>query len=126
MIVRAGKQRGLGSWDPPADYDDGRLLVRPRDYLAFADGEAVNFTMRELGLLVELYRGAGKIRSRVELRDAVWGEGTVAARSVDTGIARLRSKLDLVLPDLSYVHSYHGAGYDFFQDDAYEDGAPPG
>jgi DNA-binding response OmpR family regulator len=121
VIVRPGKQRGLGEYDPPEDYDDGRLSVRPRDYLAFADGEAIHFANRQLGMLVELYRTEPRIRSREELRTAVWGpSATVSLRSVDVVVKRVREKLDLTLPDLSYIHSFHGLGYAFYQKDFYD------
>ena len=120
MIIRAGEQQGLGELNPPSDYDDGRLVIRPRQYLALADGEPIPFTTRELGLLVELSRHEGRIRSREQILRVVWGrDSDVSQRSVDVLVARVRSKLDLALPDLSYVHSYHGLGYDFSKDAAY-------
>jgi DNA-binding response OmpR family regulator len=118
--VRAAEQHGLGELDPPPDYDDGRLEIRPRRFLALADGEPVQLTTRELALLVELRRHESVIRSREQLRAGVWGEDAdVSLRSVDVLVARVRSKLDDALPDLSYIHSYHGFGYDFSRDKAY-------
>jgi DNA-binding response OmpR family regulator len=120
VIVRAAKQHGLGERDAPGDYDDGRLVIRAQRYLALGDGEPIPFTTRELGLLVELFRHEGQIRSREQLIKAVWGPwAKIALRSVDVLVARTRSKLDAALPDLSYIHSYHGHGYDFAKDKAY-------
>lgn len=116
MIIRPTEQRGLSASNAPSDYDDGRLIIRPTHYLAFADGKALSLTMRELGLLVELSRHVGSIRSRKQLVKAVWGPSAdISPRAVDVIVARLRAKLDDALPDLSYIHSYHERGYGFDQ-----------
>jgi DNA-binding response OmpR family regulator len=105
-------QRGLGTTDPAPDYDDGRLCVRPRDYLALADGAVLPLTVQDLALLAALTRNAGRVITRQDLREAAWEED-VNARAVDTAVARLRSKLAGALPEISYIHTHFRIGYRF-------------
>ena len=113
-IIRATDQYGIGDADPPRNYDDGRLCIRPRDFLALADGQALSLTARQLGLLAELSRFAGTTRTREELRDAVWGPNAeVSLRAVDVVVSRVRAKLDDAFPDLDYIQLEEGVGYQF-------------
>ena len=66
-------QRGLGQVDPAPDFDDGWLQVKPRDYIASANGVVLQLPVRQLALLAELTRSPGRVRTRDELFDAVWG-----------------------------------------------------
>ena len=106
--------RGLGPSDPAPDYDDGRLVIRARDYVASIDGHTVSIPVGELALLAELARHAGRVRTREQLLDAVWGDPAAATvRSVDTAVARLRSTLQQAMPELSYIHTHIKVGYRF-------------
>jgi phosphate regulon transcriptional regulator PhoB len=71
--------------------------------------EEVELTATEFKLLVELMQHAGKVRTREQLLDTVWGyqfEGY--ARTVDTHVRRLRAKLGEAA-DL--VETVRGVGY---------------
>lgn len=58
------------------------------------DGESVNLTKTEYMLLTTLAGEPGRIFSREELMDRVWGDGCfVEVRTVDVHITRLRKKL---------------------------------
>jgi two-component system, OmpR family, phosphate regulon response regulator PhoB len=75
------------------------------------NGEEVFFTATEFKLLVELMRDRGKVKSRDQLLDKVWGyhfEGY--ARTVDTHVRRLRQKLG---PYADWVETVRGVGYRF-------------
>jgi DNA-binding response OmpR family regulator len=109
--------RGLGNEDPCPDYDDGRLAIRPRDYVASIDGHTIAIPVRELALLAELARHSGRVRTREQLLAAVWGDHEVATvRTVDTAIARLRSTLQQAIPAVSYIHTHIKVGYRFEPD----------
>jgi DNA-binding response OmpR family regulator len=111
---RAEEMHGLGDNDPAPDYTDGRLEVRPRDFVALADGEHLDLTPLELALLAELTRYEGAVRTRNQLLDSVWGpDATVSARNVDLRVMRLRDKLAERIPDVAYIHTHAGIGYRF-------------
>jgi DNA-binding response OmpR family regulator len=99
----------------------GELEIRPADHLAFAHGRAISLSVRELDLLAALARREGRIVSREELYQTVWGAPLRADdRSVDVYIHKLRSKLALALPEWHFIHTHFGFGYRF----AAESGPP--
>ncbi|MGO4547573.1 response regulator transcription factor [Paenibacillus sp. 2TAB23] len=58
-------------------------------------GKEIELTPKEYDLLLKLYTNRGKIFTRTELLDYVWGyDYTGDTRTVDTHIQRLRKKLD--------------------------------
>ena len=72
----------------------GPLLVDPGAHQARLDGEELELTRTEFGLLNLLLRNKGRAFSRAYLHDAVWGEPAVEGdRSVDNTVLRLRKKL---------------------------------
>jgi DNA-binding winged helix-turn-helix (wHTH) protein len=109
------RQRGLGANEPLPDYDDGRLAIRPADYVATADGAILPLKLRELGLLAALANSAGRVVTRGELLERVWesGDGGITPRAVDACVARLRAALGAALPELSYIHTHARIGYRF-------------
>ncbi|SDN61990.1 two-component system response regulator CreB [Polaromonas sp. JS666] len=75
-------------------------------------GRPLNLTRREFGLLADLLRHRGRIRSRDELLNAVWGAGTDSTdRTVDTHIKTLRAKLQEIAPGHDCITTHRGMGY---------------
>jgi DNA-binding response OmpR family regulator len=92
----------------------GELEVRPSEHLAIAGGRALALSVRELALLAALARRQGRIVSREELYDTVWGEPLRATdRSVDVYVHKLRTKLASALPEWQFIHTHFGFGYRF-------------
>jgi DNA-binding response OmpR family regulator len=90
----------------------GDLEIRPTDHLAFADGRSLSLSVRELDLLAALARREGRIVSREELYQTVWGAPLRSDdRSVDVYVHKLRSKLALALPEWTFIHTHFGFGY---------------
>ncbi len=72
----------------------GPLRLNPEAYQATLDGETLDLTRTEFGLLHLLLRNPGRVFSRSYLLDTVWGETYVTGdRSVDNAVLRLRKKL---------------------------------
>jgi DNA-binding response OmpR family regulator len=87
----------------------GPLALDPPAHLARLDGEPLDLTRTEFGLLHLLLRNRGRAFSREYLRDAVWGEPVVDGdRSVDNAILRLRKKLG---PLGDWIETVWGVGY---------------
>ena len=85
------------------------LLVDTQAHRASLNGREIVLTATEFRLLEDLMRHVGTVRTREQLLNAVWGysfEGY--ARTVDTHIRRLRTKLDGDGPALETVR---GVGY---------------
>src|SRR3954471_4488905 len=90
------------------------LEVRPEEHLALARGRALTLSVRELQVLVALARREGRVLSREDLFETVWG-GRLRAddRSVDVYVHKLRAKLARALPEWRFIHTHFGLGYRF-------------
>ncbi len=75
-------------------YDDGRLAIDVDDVSASCDGQKVKLTNKEFTLLSTLARKRGRVATRQQLLDQVWGYRYYGdARTLDVHIRRLRQKL---------------------------------
>ena len=78
------------------------------------DGQPVDLAPRPFALLVYLSRHAGRLVSKDELLDAVWGyDAMPTTRTVDVHVAWLRQKLEEKPRHPKYIHTVHGMGYKF-------------
>jgi len=98
--------------DEPAErYEDGRLTIDFDDVRASCDGVNVKLTNKEFLLLSTLARKKGRVVTRQQLLDQVWGYSYYGdARTLDVHIRLLRQKLD-VCGDC--IETVVGVGYRF-------------
>ncbi|MDT5268191.1 MAG: two-component system, OmpR family, alkaline phosphatase synthesis response regulator PhoP, partial [Acidobacteriota bacterium] len=90
--VRAVLRRAEES--APARYEDGKLAVHFDDMHVLCEGVEVKLTRKEFGLLSALARRPGKVATRNQLLDEVWGQQYYGdTRTLDVHIRRLRQKL---------------------------------
>jgi two-component system, OmpR family, alkaline phosphatase synthesis response regulator PhoP len=94
-----------------ARYEDTRLTIDFGDMRVLCDGESVKLTRKEFSLLATLARGSGRVATRQQLLDNVWGyEYYGDTRTLDVHIRRLRQKLG-VCGDA--IETVVGVGYRF-------------
>ena len=94
-----------------ASYEDERLQVRFEDMSVFCDGSEVRLTRKEFALLAALARRPGRVATRQQLLDEVWGQQYYGdTRTLDVHIRRLRSKLGACGDSIETVV---GVGYRF-------------
>jgi DNA-binding response OmpR family regulator len=75
-------------------YEDGRLTIDFPDVRASCDGANVKLTNKEFLLLSALAKKRGRVVTRQQLLDQVWGYSYYGdARTLDVHIRRLRQKL---------------------------------
>ena len=99
---------------PPAKLQRGHIAVDEQRRSAWRDGEAVELTMKEFDLMLFLLKNPGKVFSRENLLDLVWGYDYQGdTRTVDVHIRRLREKLELNPAQPSYIVTKCGVGYYF-------------
>jgi two-component system, OmpR family, alkaline phosphatase synthesis response regulator PhoP len=73
----------------------GDIRVEPGTRMVYREGKPIALRPKEFDLLLALARRDGKVASRFELLEEVWGYGAdVVSRTVDTHIGQLRSKLE--------------------------------
>ncbi|NIK71820.1 response regulator transcription factor [Paenibacillus sp. BK720] len=86
------------------------IVISPSERLVTKQGELIDLTPKEFDLLLALLGVRGKIFTRAELLESVWGYDFPGdMRTVDTHIQRLRKKLDAA--DL--ITTVFGIGYKF-------------
>ena len=78
----------------------------------FIMGEEVNLTQREYEILELLVTHPGKVYSRADLLNAIWGDGGAGdERSVDVYIRRIREKIEENPSAPRYLQTKWGLGY---------------
>jgi DNA-binding response OmpR family regulator len=89
------------------EIDGGAMQLRVR-------GTLVTTTATEFRLLDYLARHPGRVFSRDQLLDAVWGDARfVTPRSVDVYVRRIREKIEDDAEAPRYLKTMRGAGYRF-------------
>ena len=92
----------------------GSIVLDLNRYEIKKNGEALNLTLREFELLKYLAEREGKVFSREQLLEEVWGyEYYGDIRTVDVTVRRLREKLEDDPGDPKYIVTKRGIGYYF-------------
>jgi len=87
------------------------LYIDLDSYRVWVKDEELTLTVTEFNLLMELIQNQGKVRTRDQLLDRVWGyQFDGYARTVDTHIRRLRQKIG---PYATTIETVRGIGYRF-------------
>ena len=92
----------------------GGLTVDLDNYRAALDGQALALTKKELELLWTLAASPGRVYTRENLLNALWGYDYFGdSRTVDSHIKRLRAKLDRHPHPGWDIKTIWGVGYSF-------------
>ena len=86
------------------------LVIDDKAFVAYIDGTPLELTLKEFELLSYLYQNSGRVLTRDQLLNAIWGYDYLGdSRTVDSHIARLRTKLG----DYGAAHlkTIYGMGY---------------
>ncbi|MBV8446226.1 MAG: response regulator transcription factor [Candidatus Dormibacteraeota bacterium] len=90
------------------------LIVDIGRHEVLRDGQPVSLTPTEFDLLALLSASPGRVISRSEMIQKVWGQGAdLDLRSVDAHVYRLRRKIEPEGPRPTYIHAVPGIGYRF-------------
>ena len=90
----------------------GHIMLDLAQRVAIKSGAAVDLTVKEFDLLELLMRNPGRVYSRENLLDLVWGyEYQGDYRTVDVHIRRLREKLELDPANPKLILTKWGVGY---------------
>ena len=92
----------------------GPITVDADERAAWRSGERVELTAKEFDLIDLLMRNPGRVYSRENLLNVVWGyEYAGDYRTVDVHIRRLREKLEPDSANPEYILTKWGVGYYF-------------
>ena len=116
LRVKAILKRGPTSNNNSEDdeYSFGELTLNFEAHQAYINGNEISLTALEFRLLKHLIDRKGRVQTRDQLLEDVWGYSSdVTTRTVDTHIKRLREKLGSVG---NHIQTIRGVGYRFSRD----------
>ena len=112
--VQAAARRGTRPQDvqrgEPIEIEE--LRIDPDQVEAYVEGRPAGLTPTEFRLLYALALERGRVVTRDELLQRVWGRReTHRDRTVDVFVRRLRQKIDRPAPTHSFIQTRFGVGY---------------
>jgi two-component system response regulator RegX3 len=76
------------------------------------NGVQVSIPLKEFELLEYLMRNAGRVLTRIQLIDRVWGSDYVGdTKTLDVHIKRLRAKIEKDPANPEFIQTVRGMGY---------------
>jgi two-component system, OmpR family, alkaline phosphatase synthesis response regulator PhoP len=91
-----------------------KLTINYASCLVQISGKQVTLSPTEFKLLFFLSRNQGRVYSRNQIIDHVWGDDTfITDRAVDVHIRRLRSQIEKDMENPQYILTVRGFGYKF-------------
>lgn len=117
LIRRAGMASSGKKDEAKETLTVGHITLNLAQRVAIKNGEIVDLTVKEFDLMELLMRNPGRVYSRENLLDLVWGyEYQGDYRTVDVHIRRLREKLELNPASPGLIMTKWGVGYFLKQD----------
>lgn len=114
----------LRRWENHAELEDidkvsfKGLAIDFRTYEVTVEGKKVDFGPTELKLLRFFIMHPGRVYTRDQLLDHVWGnESFVEPRTVDVHVSRLRAAIEQDKENPEYILTVRGIGYKFTEKD---------
>ncbi|WP_293952857.1 response regulator transcription factor [uncultured Corynebacterium sp.] len=101
------------------DFDDqllegGRVRMDVDSHTVTVDGQQVNMPLKEFDLLEYLLRNAGRVLTRGQLIDRIWGADYVGdTKTLDVHVKRLRSKIEEEPSRPRHLVTVRGLGYKY-------------
>ena len=88
------------------------LRIDPDNVQAYVDGVSAELTPTEFRLVYTMAREKGRVLTRDELLQRVWGRrATHRDRTVDVFVRKLREKIDRRAQRHVFIHTRYGVGY---------------
>ena len=111
-LVRRSRAEAIRSETPP-EIRFGDLRLVARDFRCWVDGQEVALRPKEFSLLARLASEPGRLFSRLELAEEIWGYSHLGdTRTIDTHVKNLRRKVEDVSTYL-FIETVRGLGYRF-------------
>ena len=90
----------------------GPVRMDVERHVVAVDGEPVALPLKEFDLLEYLLRNAGRVLTRGQLIDRVWGADYVGdTKTLDVHVKRLRAKVEPDPANPKYLLTVRGLGY---------------
>ena len=108
--------RRRGDVDEPvtATLEAGPVRMDVERHVVTVNGDSVPLPLKEFELLEMLLRNAGRVLTRMQLIDRIWGADYVGdTKTLDVHVKRLRSKIEPDPGTPRYLVTVRGLGYKF-------------
>jgi len=97
---------------PTPQFKAANVEIDPTSRSVFVDGEEVNFTAKEYDLLEYMVTNAGRVISRDEILEEVWGgQASTDSNVIEVFVSHLRNKIGD--EDNTVIRTIRGVGYFF-------------
>jgi two-component system response regulator RegX3 len=113
--IRAVLRRGGETEElmPPV-LEGGPVRMDIERHVVTVDGKSLRLPLKEFELLELLLRNAGRVLTRMQLIDRVWGSDYVGdTKTLDVHVKRLRAKLEPDPTNPRHIVTLRGLGYKF-------------
>jgi two-component system response regulator RegX3 len=108
------RQAGDAAELTPPTLAAGPVRMDVERHVVTVSGDAVPLPLKEFELLEMLLRNAGRVLTRGQLIDRVWGADYVGdTKTLDVHVKRLRSKIEPEPSTPRYIVTVRGLGYKF-------------
>ena len=113
--IRAVMRRGSeGDELVPGTIEAGPVRMDVERHVVTIDSKSVPMPLKEFDLLELLLRNAGRVLTRMQLIDRVWGSDYVGdTKTLDVHVKRLRAKVEPDPATPRYLVTVRGLGYKF-------------
>lgn len=119
--IRAVLRRGAAEQDIDVELadaedvlDGGRVVMDVERHIVTVSGTSIQMPLKEFDLLEYLLRNAGRVLTRGQLIDRVWGSDYVGdTKTLDVHIKRLRSKIEDDPKHPVHLLTVRGLGYKY-------------
>jgi two-component system, OmpR family, response regulator RegX3 len=112
--IRAVLRRGLEPDLVPLTLEAGGVRMDVERHVVSVGGRDVRFPLKEFELLEMLLRNAGRVLTRGQLIDRVWGSDYVGdTKTLDVHVKRLRAKIETDPANPQFLVTVRGLGYKF-------------
>ncbi len=112
--VRAVLRRGADVDLAPATLESGRVRMDVERHVVTVDGADVRLPLKEFELLEMFLRNSGRVLTRGQLIDRVWGADYVGdTKTLDVHVKRLRAKVEPDPANPRFLVTVRGLGYKY-------------
>ncbi len=109
-VLRRGEIQDAGGDESTLEV--GPVRMDTDRHVITVNGEQVAIPLKEFELLEFLMRNAGRVLTRVQLIDRVWGSDYVGdTKTLDVHIKRLRAKIEKDPANPEHIQTVRGMGY---------------
>jgi two-component system response regulator RegX3 len=118
-VLRRRQPNGSAEHDEDGVLEVGPVRMDVERHTVAVSGESVALPLKEFDLLELLMRNAGRVLTRGQLIDRVWGADYVGdTKTLDVHVKRIRSKIEPDPGTPKYLLTVRGLGYKLADDEA--------